>query len=307
MTDSGADHARPGAREPPRRLLSGRSRASRPRPAAVLGRPRHQRHGEVDPGALRGRDRDADGGPRPARRGLRRRRRQGSRPRRRRGRRRRCPRGVRERLRPARDQGERPLRAGLSALHRAGAPADREARRPRGARARLRHDRPRLHGQGQRPGAARWHGRGPGPRAEDPRPGARVADGARRGARLRARAGHPAEGRVGGLAVLDRRQPLGPLLGGQRDRGHRRTPAGRRLPARHPAREGARRPAAPARGLRRRATSLARRGEARPGRAGRARRPRSEPGTASGSSTTSRTGSSASRSATSTRSPQPRS
>ena len=106
---------------------------------------------------------------------------------------------------------------------------------------RLRHDRPRLHGQGQRPGADRGDGRDPGPGAEDDRPGALLADGARGGDRLRARARHPGQGRHRGRPLLDRRQPLGPLLGGPLDRGPRPRARGRRLPARHPPRGGARR------------------------------------------------------------------
>ncbi len=54
------------------------------------------------------------------------------------------------------------------------------------------------------------------PEDEDHRAGARLADGARGGDRVRARARHPGEGRHGGPAVLDRRQPLGPLVRGRR-------------------------------------------------------------------------------------------
>ena len=88
-------------------------------------------------------------------------------------------------------------------------------------RDRLRHHRPRLHRQGQRPGADRGDDRDARPRAEGDRPGARVADGPRGGDRLRPRARHPGQGRHRGRAVLDRRQHLGPLLGGQDDRGPR--------------------------------------------------------------------------------------
>ena len=84
-------------------------------------------------------------------------------------------------------------------------------------------------------------------------PGARLADGPRGGDRVRARARHPGEGRHRGAAVLDRRQPLGPLVRGRADRGPRRAAARRRLPARHAARGGARR----ARGRRRSASSAA--------------------------------------------------
>ena len=76
---------------------------------------------------------------------------------------------------------------------------------------RLRHDRPRLHRQGQRPGAHRGDDRHAGARAQGDRAGALVADGPRRGDRLRAQARHPGQGRRRERAVLDRRQPLGPL------------------------------------------------------------------------------------------------
>ena len=88
---------------------------------------------------------------------------------------------------------------------------------------RLRHDRPRLHRQGQRPGAHRGDDRDARARAEGDRAGALLADGPRGGDRLRARARHPGQGRHRGRAVLDRRQPLGALLGGPLDRGPRRT------------------------------------------------------------------------------------
>jgi Argininosuccinate synthase len=51
--------------------------------------------------------------------------------------------------------------------------------------------------------------------------------------------GHPRQGRDRGAAVLDRRQPVGTLLGGRSDRGPLRAPARRRLPARDPPRGGA--------------------------------------------------------------------
>jgi hypothetical protein len=60
---------------------------------------------------------------------------------------------------PAGDQGQRRLRRRLPAVHRARAPADRQAGRRVRAQVGLRHDRPRLHGQGQRPGPHRGHGR----------------------------------------------------------------------------------------------------------------------------------------------------
>ena len=63
------------------------------------------------------------------------------------------------------DQGQRPLRRRLSALHRARPAADRPARGRVRARVGLRHDRPRLHRQGQRPGADRGDGGDPGARS----------------------------------------------------------------------------------------------------------------------------------------------
>ncbi len=71
-------------------------------------------------------------------------------------------------------------------------------------------DRPRLHRQGQRPGALRGHR--DGDRARPDRRGARSASGAsRRDAvdRVGQRARHPHPGQEG-LAVLDRREPVGP-------------------------------------------------------------------------------------------------
>ncbi len=101
----------------PDRLLRGRSQECRARPAALLGRARHERDAALDPGALRGRDRHPDRQPGPAGRGLQRRHRQGQGPRRGRVDRRRRPRGVRRRLRAARDPRQRPLRRRLPAVH----------------------------------------------------------------------------------------------------------------------------------------------------------------------------------------------
>ena len=210
-------------------------------------------------------------------------------------------------VRPAGDQGQRRLRRRLPALHRARPPADREARRRVRAQERLRHDRPRLHGQGQRPGPDRGHGRDARARAEGDRAGALVGDGPRRGDRVRAQARHPGQGRDRGRAVLDRRQPLGPLVRGQVDRGPHARARRRRLPARHAPRARARRGGGRDGRVRAGRPGRAQRRAARPGRPDRARRPRSACATASGSSTTSRTASSASRCATSTRCRPPRS
>ena len=132
---------------------------------------------------------------------------------------RRRPRGVRARIRAAGDQGQRSVRRRLPTVHGARAAADRQARRRARPPHRLRHDRPRLHRQGQRPGADRGDGGDARPRARGDRAGARVADGARGGGRLRSRARDPGQGRNRGAALLDRRQPLGSIVGGRGDRG----------------------------------------------------------------------------------------
>ena len=87
------------------------------------------------------------------------------------------------------------LRRRLSAVHRARPAAHRQARRRVRARDGLRHDRPRLHRQGQRPGPHRGDDRDAGPGAEDHRARARLEDGPRRGDRLRAQARYPRQGR----------------------------------------------------------------------------------------------------------------
>ena len=190
-------------------------------------------------------------------------------------------------------QGQRRLRPRLPALHRPRAPADRQARRRVRAQARLRHHRPRLHRQGQRPGPHRGDGGHAGARAEGHRAGARLADGARGGDRLRARARHPDQGRRRAHALLDRRQPLGALVGGALDRGARPRARRRRLPARDPPRAGARRARGRHRRLRARRARGARRRAPGDRRAARARRRDRLPPRRSASSTTSRTASSA--------------
>ena len=68
-----------------------------------------------------------------------------------------------------RDQGQRDLRPRLSAVHGARPAADRQARRRVRAAVRLRHDRPRLHRQGQRPGPDRGDDRDARARAQGDR------------------------------------------------------------------------------------------------------------------------------------------
>ena len=83
--------------------------------------------------------------------------------------RRRRARGVRPRIHRAGDQGQRDLRPRLPAVHRARPAADRQARGRVRAQIGLRHDRPRLHRQGQRPGADRVDDRDAGARAQGDR------------------------------------------------------------------------------------------------------------------------------------------
>ena len=249
---------------------------------------------QVDPGLLRRRGRLPDRQPRPARRGLRGDRGQGAR----------SSARVECHVVDAREEFAREYLAPAiraNALYGGGYPLFTALGRPliaklavEYARARrLRHDRPRLHRQGQRPGPDRGDDRDARARAEGDRAGALLADGPRGGDRLRARARHPGQGRHRGRALLDRRQPLGALLGGPLDRGSRPRARGRRLPARHPARGRARRAASGrARVRARRARWRSTASALGPGRADRSASPRSAPATASASSTTSRTASS---------------
>ena len=166
------------------RPLPGRPRRRAPRAAAVQRRPRHERDAEVDPGPLRRRGRDADRQPRPAGRGLR--AWFGAR---------RCELGavdchvVDAREEFAREYVAPAIKA--NAIYGLGYPLFTALGRPLiaklavelRARDRLRHDRPRLHRQGQRPGADRGDDRDARARAEGDRAGALVADGTRGGDR----------------------------------------------------------------------------------------------------------------------------
>ena len=192
------------------------------------------------------------------------------------------------------DQGQRALRRRLPAVHGARAPADRQARGRARARERLRHDRARLHRQGQRPGAHRGDDRDARARAEGDRAGALVADGARGGDRLRARARHPDQG----PGHRGRRPTRSTTTSG----GAPRRAAGSRTsstPPRTTSSSSSRRPerapderAADRAGLRARRARRARRRAPRARRADRTGRARSARATASASSTTSRTASS---------------
>ena len=211
-----------------------------------------------------------------------------------------CPRAVRDRFRVAASPGERAVPGRLPARHRTCPAADRAAP-GRGGRTRgRRRGRPRLHRQGQRPGPVRRRrpcaGSGPRGRGADAR---RHGPVARAGDRLRGRA-RDRDPDHEGFAVLDRRQPVGPLGRDRRARG----PLGRA------ARRRVRVDGRPVRGARSGRADDRVRGRD-PGRrsTGHASRRSSSstgwrpwPGrTASGGSTTSRTGSSGSRAARSTR------
>ena len=125
-------------------------------------------------------------------------------------------------LRLAVAHGRRPLRGQVPAGHRAGPPPDRAAHGPRGAGAWRRGRRPRLHGQGERPGPVRRDVPDPGPRPEDRRPGARVEVDADPGAGVRGQARHRGRGDQE-VDLQHRPEPLGPV-----DRGrHPRGPLGR--------------------------------------------------------------------------------
>ena len=107
------------------------------------------------------------------------------------------PRGVRGPVRRQRDQGQRPLRGQVPAGVVPVTSRDRAAPRRRGTGVRRRRGGPRLHREGQRPGALR--GRAANPRAgpRGPRPGADVGVLASRLDRVRRALRHPDHG-VGG-------------------------------------------------------------------------------------------------------------
>ncbi|CAA9241232.1 MAG: Argininosuccinate synthase, partial [uncultured Acidimicrobiales bacterium] len=166
----------------------------------------------------------------------------GPRHRRRGGRGRRLHGGVRIRLRRAGAQGQRPLRGEVPARLGPVAPRDREAPGGRRPAVRRRRRRPRLHRQGERPGALRGRDQGAGAGPRDPGPRAPLGPHPRGRDRVRSPARHPDLGHEG-EALLDRRQPLGPghrvrpdggpvghAAGGRvvDDEGHRRRAPGRR-------------------------------------------------------------------------------
>ena len=101
---------------------------------------------------------------------------------------------VRRRLPRARHPRQRALRGQVPARLRAVAAGDRQAPRARGARVRRRRRRPRLHRQGQRPGAVRGVGARARARPRRARAGARVGLHPRGLDRLRREARHPDQG-----------------------------------------------------------------------------------------------------------------
>ena len=234
--------------------LRGRARRGQPRPAAVLRRPRHERHAEVDPGRVRGRGRHAHGQPRPARRGLRGRQGQGA------ASSARSTATSSTRARSSRsdyvapgDQGQRPLRRRLPALHRARAAADRQARR-RATRARPAATRSRTAAPARATTrcASRRRSRRSAPELKVIAPVRGWQMGREEEIAYAREHGIPVKGGTEVAALLDRRQPLGPLLGGRAgSRTSTHAPRRRRLPARDPAR--ARRPTSPRRDARLRA------------------------------------------------------
>ena len=207
--------------------------------------------------------------------------------------RRRRARGVRHRLRRPRDQGQRDLRPRLSAVHRAGRPLIAklavENARQTGCDT-IAHG---CTGKGNDQVRIEATVATLAPELKVIAPVRGWQMGRDEEIAYAREHGIPVKGGDRGGAVLDRRQPLGPLLGGEVDRGPLACARGRRVPARDPARGRA------GRAGDRRGRVRAR----RPGRAERraawrsstcsSARPRSACATASASSTTSRTASSA--------------
>ena len=230
-----------------------------PRAAALLRRPGHERDAQVDPGLLRRRGRVPDRQPRPARRGLRGDRGQGA------ARWARSSATWSTRARSSRASTSRPaIRA--NALYGGGYPLFTALGRPLIAKLAVEHAR----SSGCDTIAHGCTGKG----NDQVRIEATVATlapelkviapvrswqmGREEEIAYAREHGIPVKGGHRGGALLDRRQPLGALLGGPLDRGPRPRARGRRLPARHPARGRARR-------------GRARRARVRARRAGRAR------------------------------------
>ena len=209
---------------------------------AVLGRPGHERDAQVDPGRVRGRGRRADGQPRPAGRGLRGRAREGAAPRRRR----RPRRSTRARSSPTTSSCRRSRPTPIYGL---GYPLFTALGRPLIAKLAVEFARETgcdtiAHGcTGKGNDQVRIDGT-VATLAPELKVIAPVRDwemGRDEEIAYAREHGIPVKGGTESRAVLDRRQPLGPLVGGQVDRGPRARARRRRLPARHAARGGARR------------------------------------------------------------------
>ena len=171
---------------------------------------------------------------------------------------RRCPRRVRGRLLPPGTPGERQVRGEVPAGLGAVAARHREASRRCGAGARRRRRRPRLHRQGERPGALRGldaRAR-PRPRSAGARP--RLGLHPRGLDRLRHPSRDPHQG-AQGQPVFDRREPVGPRHRVRRDRGPVGRASERALHAHDRSRPGAARPVGAGHRLRSRRARDARR------------------------------------------------
>ncbi len=226
------------------RLVRGAARRGRPRAAALLGRPRHERDAQVDPGRVRGRGGRAHREPGPARRGLRG------------GARARPSTWARStatwwtRARSSRDDYVLPA-IKANALYGGGYPLFTALGRP--LIAKLAVEKARESGCDTIAHGCTGKGNDQvriestvvalAPELKIIAPVRGWQMGREEEIAVRARARHPGEGRDRDAALLDRRQPLGPLVRGRADRGHRRAAARRRVRARHAARGRARRAA----------------------------------------------------------------
>jgi len=133
--------------------------------------------------------------------------------------------------------------AAATRSHRAGASPDRQARRRIRAALGLRHDRPRLHRQGQRPGPHRRHGRDARPELKVIAPVREWAMGREEEIAYAREHGIPSRGAPRSCPTRSM-TTSGPLLRGPLDRGPRPRPRRGRLPARHAPASGARRASA---------------------------------------------------------------
>ena len=141
------------------------------------------------------------------------------------------------------DQGQRRLRRRLPAVHRARPAADRQARGRVRAPHGLRHDRPRLHGQGQRPGPDRVDVATLAPELKVIAPVRSWQMGRDEEIAYARKHGIPVKGGTEAAPYSIDDNLWGRSSRGQLDRGPLARARRRRLPARHPAGAGARRAA----------------------------------------------------------------